>query len=356
MGTSGYACHGRNLAQALIQEGVDLGVEPLDYDPAHAAVLPQPVKDAMAKDHHFETTVGNILPPYFPIKTSDKLPAFYGYVVFEGTKMQPDWVRAINSEGVTGVIVPSKHVEDACKNSGVTKPISIVPHGYDPKIFHQDVKPNPELRPDTFKFLYVGGWKDGVRDRKGLDLVLRAYSQEFKKEEKVTFYAKINSAYQDPQTVMNNVKQLDLPKATERPEIVLLFNTVTDDVLAQTYKCADVLVAPSKAEAFNMPVLEAMACGVPAITTNYGGQLDYVNNENGYLLDVEGMAPATGERHIYEAAEWAVPSVAHLRKLMRHCFENREELKAKGAKAVEDVKGFTWSDSAKKLIQAVDHA
>ncbi len=353
LGTSGYASHGRNLARALVQQGVDLGVDALDYNPAHAHQVPDEIKQCLNKGYDFEPTVGNILPPYFPIKTSDHLPAFFGYVVFEGTKMQQDWVDAINHEGVTKILVPSTHVMDACRNSGVHKHTAIVPHGFDEKVFHPEVQPNKELREDHFKFLYVGGWKDGARDRKGLDIALRAFADEFKHDEKAVFYAKINGAYQNPLTVQQNLKEIGLRKAEERAEIVLLFNTVTDDVLAKTYKAADVLVAPSKAEAFNMPVLEAMACGTPSIVTNYGGPQDYVNSSNGYLLDIDGMAPATGERHIYQNAEWSVPSYDHLRRLMRHCFDNRDEVKTRGANAAEDVKNRTWADTAKTLLQVV---
>lgn len=45
---------------------------------------------------------------------------------------------------------------------------------------------------------------------------------------------------------------------------------LTDDELAVAYSCAHVLVYPSLYEGFGMPVIEAMACGCPVITTHHG--------------------------------------------------------------------------------------
>jgi glycosyltransferase involved in cell wall biosynthesis len=45
---------------------------------------------------------------------------------------------------------------------------------------------------------------------------------------------------------------------------------LTDSELASAYSGAEALVFPSLYEGFGMPVIEAMACGCPVITTKYG--------------------------------------------------------------------------------------
>ncbi len=53
------------------------------------------------------------------------------------------------------------------------------------------------------------------------------------------------------------------------------------------YACADVYLQPSKAEGLGLPVLEAMACGVPIVCTNTGAMSELCQNDRGLLANVE---------------------------------------------------------------------
>jgi len=59
---------------------------------------------------------------------------------------------------------------------------------------------------------------------------------------------------------------------------------VRDDELLQIYNHADLFVYPSKYEGFGLPLLEAMACGVPVVTSN-GSSLREVAGEAALLVD-----------------------------------------------------------------------
>ena len=74
-------------------------------------------------------------------------------------------------------------------------------------------------------------------------------------------------------------------------------------------------------DAFNIPCLEAMACSLPVITTNYGGQTDFVNNENGWLVDYEYKLVTWDVS--YEGSSWAVPDIGKLRLVMREAYTQR---------------------------------
>ncbi|MCO1603826.1 glycosyltransferase family 4 protein [Desulfosporosinus nitroreducens] len=60
--------------------------------------------------------------------------------------------------------------------------------------------------------------------------------------------------------------------------------STTDHELAQLYAEADVFVYTSYFEAFGLPPLEAMACGTAVVTTDCGGNRDYVSNGENCLL------------------------------------------------------------------------
>lgn len=60
--------------------------------------------------------------------------------------------------------------------------------------------------------------------------------------------------------------------------------STTDQELAQLYAEADLFVYTSYFEAFGLPPLEAMACGTAVVTTDCGGNRDYVRNGENCLL------------------------------------------------------------------------
>ena len=75
----------------------------------------------------------------------------------------------------------------------------------------------------------------------------------------------------------------------------------------------------------------------PCIVTNWSGSTEFCNEENSYLLDYS-MTPVRDMPWSpwYKATQsWAEPDLMHLRRLMRHVFENRKssELSDKGIAA-----------------------
>ena len=51
------------------------------------------------------------------------------------------------------------------------------------------------------------------------------------------------------------------------------------------YAAADLYVSPSREDSFGLPVLEAMACGLPVITSTFAGVAELITNEiDGFIL------------------------------------------------------------------------
>jgi glycosyltransferase involved in cell wall biosynthesis len=92
--------------------------------------------------------------------------------------------------------------------------------------------------------------------------------------------------------------------------------------LGVVYRSADCFVLATRGEGWGMPVIEAMACGVPVIATDWGAQCDYMTADNAYPVPVERLVPALAKCPYYAGFQWAEPSYSHLRRLMRHVFEH----------------------------------
>ncbi len=65
---------------------------------------------------------------------------------------------------------------------------------------------------------------------------------------------------------------------------VIYFNHPLQEDLAKIYSSASVFISSSWCEGFGLPGLEAMACGVPVVTTDSGGIKEYAVNEKTALV------------------------------------------------------------------------
>ena len=118
--------------------------------------------------------------------------------------------------------------------------------------------------------------------------------------------------------------------------------------LRDLYNKGDCVISPTMADAFNIPLLEGMACGLPVITTDFGGQTDFVNSKNGWIITDGEMGEFSSEI-LYEGVNWKKPNINSIKKVMRYVYEHPEEVKEKGKQALEDSKNWTWKNSAEKL-------
>jgi hypothetical protein len=100
-----------------------------------------------------------------------------------------------------------------------------------------------------------------------------------------------------------------------------------------------------------------MAAGLPVIGTGWGGNLDFMSQDNSYLIEIEGLEPAASEPGLdfFRGRRWARPSLAHLRELLRRVVEHPEEAGARARRARADVlAGWTADQTGDGLAREVD--
>jgi glycosyltransferase involved in cell wall biosynthesis len=101
----------------------------------------------------------------------------------------------------------------------------------------------------------------------------------------------------------------------------------------------DCCVSLHRAEGFGLPLAEAMYYGRPTIATRYSGNLEFMTDDNSYLVDHGMSRVGTVAEPYYPAdATWAAPDVAHAARLMRRVFEQRDESRSRGRRAAADMR------------------
>ncbi|HEX8769336.1 MAG TPA: glycosyltransferase, partial [Acidimicrobiales bacterium] len=267
-----------------------------------------------------------------------------GWTMLEVTGLPREWVDGCNT--MDEIWVPASFNVETFERSGVRAPIRVMPLGVDTDYFHPGIV---GYRPSSrFTFLSVFEWGE----RKAPDLLLRAFASEFKESEDVLLLLSVFN--RDPDVdVEAELAKLDLQGA---PIVPLINPNFEASQMGALYRSADCFVLPTRGEGWGMPVLEAMACGLPAIATNWSGPADFLDETVGYPLEVARLVKAEARCPYYEGFEWAEPDIEHLRHLMRRVFENPDEARGRGATAASTVRrSLTLAHAAdnvkKRLIE-----
>jgi len=160
--------------------------------------------------------------------------------------------------------------------------VRIVPNGVDCERFHPAIDPNPvrssvNLREDKI-ILFVGALSRWHR-YKGLDILIKAFASASRLRKDVALMIVGDGNMR--QTYEKLASDLNL---TDR---VFFVGDVPDEVLPSYYAASDLLILPSKdrSEGFGLTILEANACGRPAIGSEVGGIPDVIKHGfNGLLV------------------------------------------------------------------------
>jgi glycosyltransferase involved in cell wall biosynthesis len=122
-----------------------------------------------------------------------------------------------------------------------------------------------------------------------------------------------------------------------REDVHVVDRSLSAQELHALMAACDCYASLHRSEGFGLTMAEAMAIGKPVIGTRYSGNVDFMDDENSYLVDF-AVARVGPDCEIYPPeGEWAEPSVEHAAQLMRSVVEEPEEAARRGARAARDI-------------------
>jgi FkbM family methyltransferase len=255
-----------------------------------------------------------------------------------------DWVR--QSRDVDEFWLPSEYVRRVYVDSGVpAEKVFVVPNGVDAEKFHPQAAPMKLATAKQFKFLFVGG----TIGRKGPDLLLQAYLQNFTAADDVCLVIK-DFGGQSVYTGQTFEAQIRAAQTlSNAPEILYLNAELPPEQLPGLYTACDCLVLPYRGEGFGLPALEAMACGRPVIVTAGGATDDFVRDEFAWRIPAERkiFGHEAGGLKLVQPGWLLEPNLAALGEKMRHAFANPAEAQQRGQLASRHAhQCWSWKTAA----------
>ena len=261
---------------------------------------------------------------------------------FETDRIPNDWLPAIDM--FDEVWVFSEHNRISFHQGGVApEKLRVLGSFVDTGVFTpggRKRKRSEALR-ERFVFLSIFDWQL----RKGWDILLRAYCEEFAPDHGVGLLLKVTRSHGHTveliQEQMADVIQSAGYSMSDRSDIEILDAALTTDELAALYRSAHAFVLASRGEGWGRPYMEAMASGLPTIGTSGSGNMDFMTDENSFLVNTE-LTPvpemAVAEIPVYAGHQWLEPDIADLRAKMRLAFTDEAHRKRVAKQAVSDMR------------------
>lgn len=235
------------------------------------------------------------------------------------------------------VWVPTQWQKDCLIEQGYPfERISIVPEGVDVDTF----KPIQEIpEKNKFRFLHFGRWDH----RKSTTEILKTFSSTFKNYADVEMICSVENPFPydgikttEERLLIHNIdtKNLNFVKFPSRDEYVKYLRE------------GDVYVSCARSEGWNLPLIEAMACGTPSIYSDWGGQLEFAKDK-GIPVSIIGLRPAYLEYRNFPG-EYCEPDFHHLSQKLLEAYYNYQSHRRKALKESEDIRDrFNWDNVAK---------
>ncbi len=264
-------------------------------------------------------------------------------------------LKEAHSSSDSIIITPSNWSRLGFIHSGADPSrVVIVPHGVDPNIYKplsecERHKLRSELGWSGFIFLNVGA----MTPNKGLRFLLNAFAVVMEKYPEAKLVLKgLDSLYPSKELLLKNIEDLkyfDTEKIMQR--LIYIGETLPFSKVSQLYQAADAYVSPYFTEGFNMPVLEAIACGLPVICTKGGPTDDFTTQDFALYIESKLQECRLDE---HNTGLMLLPDIKHLIELMTVIIERqdfRSQARTRGPLFV--AAGFTWQRVIDQLLDVL---
>ena len=269
-----------------------------------------------------------------------------GYNVWESTEQPEEFFQRLLD--YDQIWVPSKWQRDCTIKQGADpNQVKVVPEGVDINTFYpEDSQTVLDYVDGRFKFVIFGRWDY----RKSTKEMIETFLKEFKPEEPVDLIVSIDNPWGKGldgfETTEDRLKNYGLIDSR-----IKIKNFPSREDYITYLKNGHVFLSCARSEGWNLPLIEAMACGTPSIYTACCAQMEFAEGK-GLPVKILGEKSTQGNTYFnfginlkdnHIPGNYYEPDFEDLARVMRDAFENYTDHKKR---AVEEAKlihrDFNW--------------
>lgn len=169
------------------------------------------------------------------------------------------------------LFVSSQWAKNVIRKNNISTPVEIIPLGVDRSIFNDNI--SPTRNNNKYVFLNMGKWEV----RKGHDILLKLFETAFPTENDVELWilaSEKTNSYSKPE----ELSQWKNMYNNTRVKLFSGFDTQLE--IASLMANANCGIFPSRAEGWNLELLEMMSMNKPVIATDYSAHTEFCNEKN----------------------------------------------------------------------------
>ncbi|MCT7956421.1 glycosyltransferase [Laspinema palackyanum] len=282
----------------------------------------------------------------------------WGIVPQELLRLNPGKsLESLHQNSTTVIITSSQWSKAGFLRSGadpsrvVTVPLGVDPTRYKPLPKEERAALRQELgwQEDEFIFLNVSS----MTLEKGIFPIIFCFTKILEKYPKARLVLKGSDLiYQSWESITFTAKKIlsDHGLETFNARLTYIGNPLSTSELIRYYQSADAYLSPYSAEGFNLPVLEAVACGLPVICTE-GGPTDEFTLPD-FALQIKSEVQSVeyhGEMRHFLAPNWDC-CIALMEQLISQP-DWREQVRISGPQFVRD--RLSWKQIVAQLLEVM---
>lgn len=225
--------------------------------------------------------------------------------------------------------------------------VSIIPLGVDSSIF----KPATVVNDGPTVFFNCGKWEV----RKGHDILVKMFNDAFEEKDDVQLWLMCDNPFlsQEETKYWQNLYY----RSKLGSKIRIFSRVQTQEQVYNIMSQVDCGVFPSRAEGWNLELLELMSCGKNVITTNYSAHTEFCDKNNSMLVNIQETEKAIDNKWFFGQGNWAKISDVEINtfiEYMREIHKNKQEKTLSLNKAgISTANHFTWHNTAREIMNHV---